>query len=493
MIENHPSPKSASIKFHGFFKFLWVLVFLIPGVSTAQTPTPTLTPLPPIGDGMLASYYNNTTLSGTPAYSRVEESSNLNWFLCSPEDGIIQPDNFSARFTGFLVPPAGSSAPYTFIVTPQNGGVSLSINNSAVISQWPGPSSASATAVVTLAASSPVPLEMDYTAATGSAAVNLSWKYSTASGLQLININYLYSGQPAVSLPLQKTVTASGVACQPATLTEDGIFSEPAWQGPWTPVIKTADGSTAGTSAQFKTLWDNQYLYVGVTVIKNPLSNAASQAFNNDTVEVFLNTDDVLGPTNQPDDFGFTFGWNNPIVGERQGRTTGVLFSTATLPNGYTLEAAIPWSTLGVAPSAGATLGFDLGVYESDAGCRAGELIWNGTFFDTVDSRSFGALALSACSIPPALSSPFVSPNPFTPGHPPNDLARFNLNPYHGPGHLVVTDLRRRKIRSIDFQASQVVSWDGRNDAGNGVSPGVYVFILQVDGVVHRSSVTVMR
>jgi hypothetical protein len=334
---------------------------------------------------------------------------------------------------------------------------------------------------------------MDYTAATGAAALNLSWKYSAAPTFQLININYLYSGQPQTPIAPAKTAAASGIACQPATLTEDGIFSEPAWQGAWTPVSKSLDGPTAGTSAQFKTLWDNQYLYVGVTVIKSNLSNAAAQLFNDDSVEIFLNSDDTLGPTNQPDDFGFIFGWNNPVPGERLGRLTGVVFSTATIANGYTLEAAIPWTTLGVTPSAGTTLGFDLGVFESDAGCRAGELIWNGTFFDTVDSRAFGALALSACSIPPALSSPFVSPNPFTPGHPPNDLAHFNLNPYHGPGHLVVTDLRRRKIRSIDFQASQLLTWDGRDDAGNGVPPGVYVFLLQVDGATHRSTVTVLR
>ncbi len=475
------------------FKMLWVFVFFIPMTSVAQTPTPTSTPLPAIGDGLLASYYNNSTLTGAPAYTRTEESTNFNWFNCSPEDGVINKDNFSARFTGFLVPPVAGSAPYTFSLSPQNGGVSLLINNSVLISQWPGPFSATYTAVATLPAATPVPIEMDYTAATGANAVNLSWKYSTAPGFQLINIGYLYSGQPEAPISPARTALASGISCQPATLTEDGIFSEPAWQGPWIPVTQTADGSTAGTSAQFKTLWDNQYLYIGVTVIKNNLSNAASQAFNNDTVEVFLNTDNILGPTNQADDFGFTFGWNNPVVGERQNRTTGVLFSTTTLSNGYTLEAAIPWTTLGLTPSAGTTLGFDLGVYESDAGCRAGELIWNGTFFDNVDSRTFGALALSACSIPPPLSTPFVSPNPFTPGHPPNDLTHFNLNPYHGPGHLVVTDLRRRKIRSIDFQASQVLTWDGLDDAGNSVAPGVYVFIIQVDGATHRSTVTVMR
>ena len=119
--------------------------------------------------------------------------------------------------------------------------------------------------------------------------------------------------------------------------------------------------------------------------------------------------------------------------------------------------------------------------------------MWNGVFFNTVDSRAFGALVLSPCSIPPTISTPFVSPNPFTPGITPNDQAFFNLSPYHGAGKLVITDLRRRKVRSIDFTASQRVAWDGKDDGGNLVQSGVYVFLLQVDGQFKRSTVAVMR
>jgi hypothetical protein len=470
---------------------LFLFLIFFPAISSAQTPTPT------IGDGMLASYYNNTTLTGTPAYTRIEESSNYNWFNCSPEYSVIQPNNFSARFTGFLVPPLSTT--YTFTVIPENGGVSLTVNNNILIppppSSWPGPFSATYTASLTLPASTPVPIEMDFTKTTGNAALNLSWNYpGSPGGIQLININYLYSGQPENPIPPAQTAVATGIACEATTMVEDGIFSEPAWQGSWTAATKTVDGSTSGTSAQFRTLWDNEYLYVGVTVIKSGLFNNSAEIYNNDSVEVFLNTSDTLTATNQPDDFAFLFGWNNPVVSERLGRVSGVLFSTAAISNGYTLEAAIPWATLSIPPSAGTTLGFDLAVNEGDAsGCRAGELIWNGGFFDTVDSRTFGLLALAACSVPPLLTTPYVSPNPFTPGLLPNNQAYFNLSPYHGSGHLVIADLRRRKIRSIDFQSSQELIWDGRDDSGNLVPPGVYVFILQVDGAIHRSTVTVMR
>jgi hypothetical protein len=166
------------------FKVLWVLMSFIPMTVQAQTPTPTSTPLPPIGDGFLASYYNNPSPVGTPTYTRIEESTNFNWFNWSPEDGTINADYFSARFTGFLVPPVAGSAPYTFSVAPENGGVSLIITNSAAVTQWPGPFTATYTAVVTLPAATPVPIELDYTASAGvgPTAVNLSWKYSTSPG-----------------------------------------------------------------------------------------------------------------------------------------------------------------------------------------------------------------------------------------------------------------------------------------------------------------------
>lgn len=490
LLENQKSQTHQKIHTNCLLSFSFLFLFLFPAVLPAQIATPT--PLSSIGDGMLASYYNNTTLTGTPAYTRIEESTNYNWYNCSPEYNVIQPNNFSARFTGFLVPPL--SAPYTFIVIPQNGGVSLVISQTPVISQWPGPAPSS-TAVVTLTAATPVPIEMDFTKPAGNAALNLSWNYPSApGGVELININYLYSGQPETPIPPAQTAAAYGIACQSVTIVEDGVLSEPAWQGRGTAVTKTVDGSTTGTSAQFRTLWDDQYLYVGVTVIKSGLFNNSAETYNNDSVEVFLNTDNVLTSTNLTDDFGFLFGWNNPVVSERLGRVTGVLFSTSTISNGYTLEAAIPWDTLSISPSAGMTLGFDLAVNEGDAtGCRAGELIWNGSFFDTVDPRNFGALALAACYVPPELASPIVSPDPFTPGMAPNDQAHFNLSPYHGPGQIVFADLRRRKIRSINFQASQQLMWDGRDDSGNLVPPGVYVFILQVDGAIHRSTVTVMR
>ena len=93
---------------------------------------------------------------------------------------------------------------------------------------------------------------------------------------------------------------------------------------------------------------------------------------------------------------------------------------------------------------------------------------------------------------PTPFSGP-VSPNPFTPQLPTNSVVHFNLPFTHGPGELVVGDIRRRPIRKIYFQAGEQVQWDGRDDSGNIVSGGVYLYLLSVDGGMLRGTVTVLR
>jgi hypothetical protein len=100
---------------------------------------------------------------------------------------------------------------------------------------------------------------------------------------------------------------------------------------------------------------------------------------------------------------------------------------------------------------------------------------------------------LPATSTPTPPPGMLVWPNPFTPQLSPNNHAHFLLPPGHGAGQLVIVDLRRRKIRSLDFSPGEDVQWDGQDDGGNVVSSGVYLYLLESDGTVRRGTVTVMR
>ncbi|MFL6162724.1 MAG: PA14 domain-containing protein [Jatrophihabitantaceae bacterium] len=56
--------------------------------------------------GLTAEYFNGHDLSGTPNYRRTEPNINTNWDLGTPVPKVIDPDNFSARWTGYFVAPA---------------------------------------------------------------------------------------------------------------------------------------------------------------------------------------------------------------------------------------------------------------------------------------------------------------------------------------------------------------------------------------------------
>jgi hypothetical protein len=94
---------------------------------------------------------------------------------------------------------------------------------------------------------------------------------------------------------------------------------------------------------------------------------------------------------------------------------------TTTIPGGYVVEASIPWTTLGITPSAGTVMGLDLGldVDHNGGSCRDGQLIWNGQADDYANASSYAQLTLTAaCPTPiatppaPTGGQPYVSPNP---------------------------------------------------------------------------------
>lgn len=86
-----------------------------------------------------------------------------------------------------------------------------------------------------------------------------------------------------------------------------------------------------------------------------------------------------------------------------------------------------------------------------------------------------------------------VWPNPFTPDLATDHQTVFSLSPTHGAGQLLVIDLHRRSIRSIQFGAGSAVAWDGKNESGVTVPSGVYLYLLEADGHVKRGTVTVLR
>lgn len=78
-----------------------------------------------------ASYWNNTTMTGTAAVQRAEVTINYNWGGGSPVTGINS-DEFSARWTKYIDEPAGT---YRFTAT-SDDGVRVWLDGELIINDW---------------------------------------------------------------------------------------------------------------------------------------------------------------------------------------------------------------------------------------------------------------------------------------------------------------------------------------------------------------------
>ena len=83
--------------------------------------------------GLVAEFFNNGELSGTPALQRTDAHVLFDWGEGSYVNGGPV-DNFSARWSGYFTPPADGN--YDFAVTADDG-IRLYVDDQLVIDKWP--------------------------------------------------------------------------------------------------------------------------------------------------------------------------------------------------------------------------------------------------------------------------------------------------------------------------------------------------------------------
>ncbi len=147
-----------------------------------------------------ASYWNNTTLSGSPAMQRVELSSpNFNWGQGSPAPGIIQNDHFSARWETAAHFDPGR---YRFTVK-SDDGVRLWVGSQLVIDEWHDASNQTYTADFDVTTTGSMTIIIDYYENRGDASISTSWErisgvaQTGSTKAEYFNNMYL-EGQPAL-------------------------------------------------------------------------------------------------------------------------------------------------------------------------------------------------------------------------------------------------------------------------------------------------------
>lgn len=79
-----------------------------------------------------ASYWNNTSLSGTPVLTQAEANIDHDWWVNSPQPGVVNADNFSARWTRYIDVTPGT---YQFTVT-SDDGVRIWVDDKLILDKW---------------------------------------------------------------------------------------------------------------------------------------------------------------------------------------------------------------------------------------------------------------------------------------------------------------------------------------------------------------------
>ncbi len=147
------------------------------GTTSADTddtaPGQTASPQADTGDGngLVVEYFDNQDFTG-PSIKRIIETVNFDWGDGTPATDV-QPDTFSARFTGELSAP--TTGTYTLYATADDG-VRLSINNQEVLNDFTDHAPRTTRAKVNLVAGQRVPLKLEYFESYGGATLKLEWR-----------------------------------------------------------------------------------------------------------------------------------------------------------------------------------------------------------------------------------------------------------------------------------------------------------------------------
>jgi xyloglucan-specific exo-beta-1,4-glucanase len=202
------------------------------------------------------------------------------------------------------------------------------------------------------------------------------------------------SATPAAAVP--QAQIAVGTAAIDGTV-------EAAWSAATSYSLGKTTGTVSGASdcsASYKALWDSTNLYVLIDVTDNTKINESVNAWDDDSVELYLDGGNNKTTAYDANDRQYVYGWGDATVIEGGGRsTTGVTFAKADpTSTTYRIETKIPWSTLGVTAAANNLIGIDVHVDDDDDnGARDGKVIWNdGTDQAWTNPSLFGTGKLNA-------------------------------------------------------------------------------------------------
>jgi chitodextrinase len=184
------------------------------------------------------------------------------------------------------------------------------------------------------------------------------------------------------------------------SLTMNGNPNEPDWDISNT-VVKNILGSPNNT-VRFGVLWDNQNLYIGITVTDASKKMDSQNPWDDDAVEIFIDAENN-GGSYGANDRQFIKVWKSSSIWEKNNNTSNIVHAWSQSGSGYSIEMQIPWSSFGISnPVSGLVIGFDVACDDDDnGGTRDSQLMWAGDGNNATSTQNFGDLLLTELDTQP--------------------------------------------------------------------------------------------
>ncbi|MDI9217054.1 endo-1,4-beta-xylanase [Clostridium tertium] len=191
----------------------------------------------------------------------------------------------------------------------------------------------------------------------------------------------------------------------------------------------------SGATAKVKTMWDNNNLYVIADVTDTVLNKSNENAWEQDSIEIFLDQNNGKTSSYQGDDSQIRVNFENMVTVSGY-KPEGLTTQTSITDKGYIVELAIPLTE--ITPTEGNILGFDVQVNDAnEAGERTGVATWcdpSGASY--ANTSRFGNIRLIKNEVKPEEPSKPEQPgNPENPENPENSGNPSNPQVPEQPGN----------------------------------------------------------
>ena len=172
----------------------------------------------------------------------------------------------------------------------------------------------------------------------------------------------------------------------------DGV-ADSAWDKAAAMEVNQYQMAWQGALGTAKAMWDEENLYVLLSVSDAQLDKASANAWEQDSVEVFLDENNARTSFYQEDDGQFRVNYDNETSFNPEALSDGFASATVVSGTSYTVEMKIPFKT--ITPKADMEIGFDAQINDGKNGARQSVAAWNDTTGNGYqDTSVYGLLKL---------------------------------------------------------------------------------------------------